>query len=163
MTASTANRDSFPTKPLFAIGLLLVVALVSVTAVRLTKAGADGNVKVAAITERTLRFEDRNDGSIVVLDAQTRAEIAQIAPGTNGFLRSTLRGLARERKRRDIGAEPPFVLSIRADGRLTLEDPATIRQVDLEAFGPTNATVFRHFLPGTQMVAQSPGVTTIKQ
>jgi putative photosynthetic complex assembly protein len=163
MTATTVNRDSFPTKPLFAIGLLLVVAVVSVTAVRLTKVGTDDKLKVATIIERTLRFEDRDNGSIVVLDAKTRAEVAQIAPGTNGFLRSTLRGLARERKRRDIGAEPPFVLSIRADGRLTLADPATVREVDLEAFGPTNATVFRHFLPGTQMVAQSPGVTTIKQ
>ena len=163
MTTTTANRDSFPTKPLFAIGLLLVVALLAVTAVRFTTTSANETAKDAAITERTLRFEDRNDGSIVVLDAKTRSEIAQIAPGTNGFLRSTLRGLARERKRRDIGAEPPFVLSIRADGRLTLEDPATVRQVDLEAFGATNATVFRQFLPGTKFAAQSPGVTIINR
>ena len=66
--------------------------------------------------------------------------------GANGFLRGTLRGLARERKRQGVGAEQPFRLIGRADGRLTLEDPATGRRVDLESFGPTNAAVFAQML-----------------
>ena len=47
--------------------------------------------------------------------------------GQSGFVRGTLRGLARERKRMGLGAEQPFVLMGRADGRLTLKDPATGR------------------------------------
>jgi len=69
-----------------------------------------------------------------------------VAPGTNGFLRGTLRGLARERKRQGIGPEAPFRLTAHDDGRLTLADPATGRRVDLESFGPTNAAVFSQLL-----------------
>ena len=62
-----------------------------------------------------------------------------VAPGTNGFLRGVLRGLARERKLERSAIEPPFRLTRWADGRLSLEDPATGRRIDdLEAFGPTN-------------------------
>ncbi len=37
-----------------------------------------------------------------------------------------------------MGAETPFRLTRWSDGRLSLDDPATDRHVDLEAFGPTN-------------------------
>jgi putative photosynthetic complex assembly protein len=57
-------------------------------------------------------------------------------------LRSTLRALARERHRENIGPQAPFVLVGRTDGRLTLLDPSTGQRIDLEAFGPSNAAVF---------------------
>ncbi|MBC7781542.1 MAG: photosynthetic complex assembly protein PuhC, partial [Proteobacteria bacterium] len=34
----------------------------------------------------------------------------------------------------------------RADGRLTLADPATGQRIDLESFGPTNAAVFARLI-----------------
>ena len=45
-----------------------------------------------------------------------------------------------------LGAEQPFQLIGRTDGRLTLADPATGQRVDLESFGPTNVAVFARFL-----------------
>jgi hypothetical protein len=51
------------------------------------------------VTERTLWFEDRSDGGVTVLDASNDQRIAIIEPGTNGFLRATVRGLAQERRR----------------------------------------------------------------
>jgi putative photosynthetic complex assembly protein len=57
-----------------------------------------------------------------------------------------LRALARERQKRDLGAGPAFELIARADGRLTLNDPATGERLDLESFGPTNAAVFARLL-----------------
>ena len=57
-----------------------------------------------------------------------------------------MRGLARERKRREIGPEPPFRLARAADGRLWLEDPSTGRRIDFIAFGPTNAQAFARLL-----------------
>ena len=68
------------------------------------------------------------DGSIQVTDARTGQVAASVEPGTNGFIRGTLRGLARERKRQGIGIEPPFMLTRWADGRLSLEDPTTGRR-----------------------------------
>jgi putative photosynthetic complex assembly protein len=52
----------------------------------------------------------------------------------------------RERRLRRLFADPPFVLSSHADGRLTLADPATGRSVNLEAFGPDNAGAFARLL-----------------
>jgi putative photosynthetic complex assembly protein len=79
--------------------------------------------------------------------------IAQFEPATNGFLRSTVRGLVRERKRREIGSEMPFRISMEANGRLLLTDPATNRTVDLRAFGPTNLDVFARLLPDRAVAA----------
>jgi putative photosynthetic complex assembly protein len=95
-----------------------------------------------AVDSLALRFEDRPDGSVLVRNAKDGAIIYTIAPGTNGFMRATLRGLAQERKRSDIGDSAPFLLVHWDDGRMTLEDATTGRRVALEAFGPTNAQAF---------------------
>ena len=69
-----------------------------------------------------------------------------LPPGTNGFIRGVLRGLARDRKLQRIGTEPPFRLTRWVDGRLSLDDPATGRRIELGAFGPTNAAAFAGLL-----------------
>jgi putative photosynthetic complex assembly protein len=81
-----------------------------------------------------------------VVDAETLHTVGTVAAGTNAFLRSTVRGLVRERKRRGIGSEIPFRLSAHADGRLLLDDSATGRRIDLAAFGTSNAEVFASLL-----------------
>lgn len=91
--------------------------------------------------QRELHFRDGPTGEVLALDAQTGAQIASFQ-GEQGFLRSTLRALVRERKRAGIGAQAPLLLIGRSDGRLTLLDPATRQRIDLEAFGPTNVAVF---------------------
>lgn len=89
----------------------------------------------------TLRFEDRTNGDIAVLDANNQMEIARYQ-GEQGFVRGTLRTLSRERMRRGIGSAPAFELKGHTDGRLTLSDPATGIRIDLESFGPTNMSSF---------------------
>ena len=89
----------------------------------------------------TLRFEDRPNGDIAVLDASNQMEIARYQ-GEQGFVRGTLRTLSRERMRRGIGSSPGFELKGHTDGRLTLIDPATSVRIDLESFGPTNMSSF---------------------
>lgn len=101
-----------------------------------------------------LRFEDRPDGSIAVIDYKTGKQIDAVQ-GEAGFVRGTLRGLAQERKRRGLDSGPPFELIYRADGRLTLSDTATGRLVDLESFGPTNAGTFFRLFNASNVVAVS--------
>lgn len=126
--------------PLLAIAALVLVALAAVAAVRLS--GMDIRTTDAPpLAVRSLNFVDAPDGSILVKDARTGESVEQLR-GEHGFVRGTLRGLARERRRQGIGQEPPFELVARSDGRLTLIDPSTGRRVDLESFGPANA---RHF------------------
>lgn len=144
MSASLTAK--LPALPLAALGALVLACVLSVGAVRLTGLSARQQPDAATLSTRLLRFEDAADGGIAVRDARTGALLDTVAPGTNGFLRSTMRGLVRERKRQGLGPEQPFELLGRADGRLTLVDPGTGRRIDLESFGPSNAAVFARLL-----------------
>jgi putative photosynthetic complex assembly protein len=100
-----------------------------------------------AVAVRDLNFADRPDGGVLVTDADAgNRTVDVVKPETGYFLRATMRTLARQRHREDIGAEPPFRLTGWNDGRLTLDDPTTGRRVDLEAFGETNEEVFAKLL-----------------
>jgi putative photosynthetic complex assembly protein len=94
---------------------------------------------------RELRFADRADGAVLVTNASDNRPL-DVLTGQNGFLRGTLRGLARARKSEGIGEDAPFRLTAWADGRLTLDDPSTGRHVELEAFGESNEAVFSRLL-----------------
>jgi putative photosynthetic complex assembly protein len=124
---------------------LIAIVLITVSIVRILGVHPS-ETPTAVIAERDLRFLDRDDGSIAVFDVRAERPIDIVSPGTNGFLRATLRGLARDRRRAGDGPETPFRLAALADGRLMLEDLATGHRVDLEAFGATNAGVFAQLL-----------------
>lgn len=109
--------------------------------------------------QRLLHFEDRANGDIAVLDAGNGQEITRIQ-GEQGFARGTLRALARERKRRELGPQQPFELVAYADGRLTLRDQATGQRIYLESFGPTNAAIFARLqAPAGELQAAIPSGT----
>lgn len=130
------------------IGLLSLMAF-TVAAVGISRlSGPLPHTEVAAavVAQVALRFEDEPDGSIRVLDAGNGATLALIAPGSDGFMRSTMRGLARERYREGLGPRQPFQLSYRSDGELILSDPATGRTITLRSFGATNAAAFARLL-----------------
>ena len=136
----------FPRAPLVGAFVLIVVTLAVVAFARVYGI-ASVTEPAPAVSARDLRFEDRPDGTIAVFDARDGTPVAVVAAGTNGFLRATLRGLARERRQQGGERDIPFRLAERADGRLTLEDTATGRRVNLEAFGSTNAAAFARLLP----------------
>ena len=126
--------------PAWLLGALVLSTLLGVAWTRLS--GVPIAEPLAAVQwQRQLNFEDRPNGDIAVLDAASRQEIARFQ-GEQGFVRGTLRALARERKRRELGPELPFELTGHVDGRLTLRDAATGAHISLESFGPTNAAIF---------------------
>lgn len=126
--------------PALLIGFVLVGAIAAAAGTRIFGLSIrEPDAPAARVLE--LRFEDRADGSVAVIDTQRQRQIDRIE-GEEGFVRGTLRGFARERRLRGIGPTEPLVLVARTDGRLTLMDPATSRIVDLESFGPANAGRF---------------------
>ncbi len=140
---------TLPRGPLVAIAALVGASLLAAVTVRLSGMDIHQPDAPASVT-RQLRFEDLPDGGIAVTDAASGERVETIT-GQNGFVRGALRGLTRERRRSGIGPQPPFELIGRADGRLTLADPATGRHIDLESFGPTNAAGFARLLQGRPM------------
>jgi len=141
-TAPPPASARLPRGVLFGAATLVGAALVLTLAARLTDIGTLHMPKTEAVATLLLRFEDRDDGAVAVRDARDGKVIYVVAPGSNGFIRATLRGLARERKREGIGAETPFTLTHWRDGTLSLEDSTIGRRVSLDAFGPTNAEAF---------------------
>lgn len=152
MTSQTALPAPNPTLPLAVklIGSMLLLIALAIGFAR-WQGISDKQADAATVWQRDLVFADGPQGSVIVKDAQSQTEIAQFE-GEQGFLRSTLRALVRERKRQNIGPDAPMQLLGRADGRLTLLDPSTQQRIDLEAFGPSNASVFA----GLQKVGLTP-------
>jgi putative photosynthetic complex assembly protein len=144
--SSNHNTASFPRNTLIILGTVVLLSVMTAAAGRISGA-ANSKPTAAPVASRDLVFRDRADGSVAVFDAEdSSTPIEVVAPATNGFLRATMRGLARQRLRQDADREVPFRLTEWADGRLTLEDPTTGRRVEMEAFGISNETVFANLL-----------------
>lgn len=147
MPASGAATRSFQIPRPVLIGMwALVLFAIVVTGLTRIFAGDKPPRQGERIASRDIRVADRSDGAVLLLDAAGDRPITTLDPGTSGFIRATLRGLARERKRAGAGPETPFRLTHWADGHLTLDDLETGRQIDLGAFGITNAQAFARLI-----------------
>ena len=148
MDVQVAREDhgQVPRGALRAACALVVIALGLSTLTRLTDVGATRVAPVPVVSSVQVRFADESDGSVTVTRATDGKVIGTLPPSTNGFARSTVRGLVRERRRSSIGAQPPFTLTRWADGRLSLSDASTGRKIELDVFGPSNAAVFATLL-----------------
>jgi putative photosynthetic complex assembly protein len=140
------HTQTVPRGVLIGAGVLVLVTLGLAAGARSLRM-ADGEQPLPAPLESLdVRFEDRPDGSIAVLEAASGREVRVVPPRSNGFIRGVLRGMFRERKQESVGREGLFRLARQADGRLSIEDPQTGRKLDLDAFGPTNSAAFAELL-----------------
>ncbi len=153
------NDRPFPRGALIAAAAMISLALLAAAIGRLSGAGAASSVPVvAALKSRELRFEDRPDGAVTVYEPGADQVPMVLPPGSNGFVRGVLRGLARDRRSRGIGAGISFRLTEWADGRLTLEDLATGRRIELGSFGATNREAFARLLtPAREVMMAADG------
>lgn len=136
------ETKGMPREVLIFAAVLIAVVIIGAGTARLTGFGRAAPPVAEAVQSVSLRFEDQEDGSVLVRRGNDGALIYRVAPETNGFMRQTLRGLVRDRRRSGLGDETPFVLTYWKDGRLTLDDPAIDRRLELEFFGHTNAGAF---------------------
>lgn len=154
MSTAHNHANMLPRGTLVVAGAMVAFALTATTMVRITgtppaasPVALRAQEKVAPLAERVLRFRDRADGAVVIDDVVTGRTAAVIAPGEQtGFIRGVMRGLARDRHMRGIGAEPPFRLTAWANGQLSLTDTATGRTIELSSFGATNRATFAALL-----------------
>lgn len=137
-----SHHDGVPRGILRGAAILIGFSLLAVGVARQTDVGTLHMPAAKAMETLALRFEDRPDGSVAVRDARDDRPFYVVQPGAYGFIRSTLRGLARERRRADFDASTPFTLTRWSDGTVSLEDSTTHRRVNLDAFGPDNARAF---------------------
>ena len=134
----------FPRGALLGAAGLILLTMVSAGVSRLS-GGPSSRPTAAAVMSRDLLFEDRPDGGVLVRDARDGSTVDVLAPGTNGFIRASLRSIAKRRKF-DGETSDVFHLTAWADGRLTLDEPVTGSLIELEAFGQTNEMSFARLL-----------------
>lgn len=138
--------------------VLIGAAAIMLLSIGLSAGARQVRLMQATPAARTLesievRFEDRKDGAIAVLDATTEREISSVPPRTGGFVRGVLRGLFRARKLESIARSARFRLARERDGHLSLTDPQTARRIELASFGPTNHAAFEQiFLAGQRVL-----------
>lgn len=142
MAASATMSKTVPRGALIGAAALVAFTILAALAGRVTGAGAVRLDRGTELVGRDLRFEDGPGGEVIIRTAADGRVVDVLAPQTNAFVRSTMRGLVRVRKHEHLGADAPFRLSRLADGRLRLQDAATRRQIDLKAFGPSNVGAF---------------------
>lgn len=133
-------------RPLLGVGLVILLVVLGTAAARLAGMGAPVLPAGAPLAARSLVFLDLADGGVLVRDADSQAEVTRLEPGSNNFIRGTLRALARERRQHEIGPGAAVRLAAWPDGQLTLSDPLTGRMLGLDAFGSTNRESFARLL-----------------
>ncbi len=154
MSAHT-HSDLLPRGMLILAGALVLFVFTITAAMRIAQVPASASPvamraanHMTPIVSRNLRFTDRGDGAVLIEDADNGDTASVIQPGQQtGFIRGVMRGLARERRMRGIGARPPFNLALWQDGELSLTDSVTGRSIELTAFGSTNRAAFLALLP----------------
>ena len=140
------RRPSFPRGPLYGAGVLVAFVFTIIIIGQTYEIGTVRLPNAKPVESHHLYFTDQSDGAILVTNAVTGSKIDRLAPGTNGFIRASLRSLVRERRLAGVGSKPPFRLTVWTDDRVTLEDPSINRLIDLRAFGPTNQHAFARLI-----------------
>ncbi len=140
------KEGGLPRPALFSLAGLVAISLVAVILAQAFGYKAGETPPANIVEQRDLRFSDGNAGVVYVWDVDRAVLMHSIAPGTENFVRGVLRGFARDRRSRALDSETPFRLARHVDGRLTIEDLATGRIVDLQAFGRTNVASFSRLL-----------------
>ncbi|NJS14828.1 MAG: hypothetical protein HC788_09725 [Sphingopyxis sp.] len=107
-----------------------------------SRAAAD----IAPAKTRDLRFADRADGAVVVTDAVSGDTVKVVDFGQGGFLRATMRRMAKARIAAGIDAQPPFQLILWENGALSLNDPQTGRTAEIHGFGADHSKIFADML-----------------
>lgn len=148
---SNIDRETFPRWTLIAAACLISASIAGAAFARHARLAAESEAAAfashsAPLLVRDLRFVDTPDGAVEITDAETARMVYVAEPGTGGFIRGVMRGLARDRRARGMDRTLAFRLAEWPDGRLTLDDLATGKQIELSAFGADNRAAFRRLL-----------------
>ena len=98
----------FPRGALIGAGVLVCTAIAAASAASIGGIGVSRVVDSVPLATRDLRFEDRPDGGVAVIEAKDNKTIHVLAPGNDGFVRIVMRGFARERLRHEQDRQIPF-------------------------------------------------------
>ena len=104
----------------------------------------DGFDYSKVLVEKKIHVYDHLNGAIKITD--TSGQVLTIIENNGAFVRVVFRTLAKERIMVGVGPEKPFILTARQNGILSISDPITNSNIDINAFGETNMKLFSELL-----------------
>ena len=142
-TQMTVRREErIPTALLRAILVLLALVLSLVVYASWTDRPLEAQPPNGDIvSERVIHLQGTVAGAARILDVDG-AEIMRFASGEGGFVSTIDRVIRRERLRNGVSNEGALHVRMREGQRLSIFDPSTGREIELEAFGRDNIAKF---------------------
>ena len=135
-------------RAMIALGIFVALVLVVTAIAQLTGMGIRYTPEDEPTVMVQLRFEDGPDGLVTVFNADTDQQIAAYGMDEGVFVRSVMRGIARQRRLRGQEGREPVMLAEYPDGKLWLLDPTNEVEIYLGAFGPDNRAAWASLLHG---------------
>jgi putative photosynthetic complex assembly protein len=143
---SVTRDEKIPKVLLRAVITLVVCVLILVTYARVTDRPLEAQPPDGAIVaERVIKLESTVTGAARILD-QDGLVIAEFESGSGGFVSTIDRVVRRERLRNGVASDGVVHLRMREGGRISIFDPSTDRETELEAFGRDNIRHFENLL-----------------
>ena len=138
------DHNMIPRKLVIAVVALALSSLALVSASVLNGRAPAGQPKPAEIlASRTVIME--SDGTALLV---TEPDGTIVVDNDNGaFVSVVIDGLKRARKVSRVTGNPPVTVTRFANGRLSLDDPASGWSVELNSFGTGNAAYWNWILP----------------
>ena len=138
---SVIDAPERPIPPAIIIGgaLVMAVSLLAVSSARMGVAPRQTRPVDVAVASYDFRVAAPDASGIeTVLSARDGARVAPLSRRGDDFLPSLVETLRQERVLKGVSGAQPFRLLRFADGRVSLEDLATGRELNLESFGSVN-------------------------
>lgn len=93
------------------------------------------------VAQAMISFDERED-RMMGARSEARGDLGVLDSARDGFIISMFKSLDRARVAASLDRSKPYRVSQWNNGQVLLEDPSTGAQIELSAFGKTNAAAF---------------------
>ena len=97
------------------------------------------------ITSKLIYIEQSDDLATKILN-ENGAILVEYPIGEQSFVSTVLTVINRDRLKRNLDKSDPLILQKKDNGRISIFDPSSKKEIDLMAFGEDNILVFRDIL-----------------
>ena len=97
------------------------------------------------ITSKLIYIEQSDDLATKILN-ENGAILVEYPKGEQSFVSTVLTVINRDRLKRNLDKSDPLILQKKDNGRISIFDPSSEKEIDLMAFGEDNILVFRDIL-----------------
>ena len=97
------------------------------------------------ISSKLIYIEQSDDLATKILN-ENGSTLVEYTEGEQSFVSTVLTVINRDRLKRNLATSGPVILQQKENGRLSIFDPSSEKELDLMGFGQDNILVFRDIL-----------------